>query len=378
MDKTSWRDRLLEWRHIAYRAKVKYFYETEVHSWLRRKLWPLATKKDGVADLYRHAEPVFDGFSFEDIGDPFARESIEENSRKWSIHPDVIYEYAGDILIEPRWSLGMIARRHFIEQTRGGAHKIMTPPFSAKWRGRAATKLPSLIHFDGFLGTNLFHFFSDALNPFLMMRDSGVFDMDQPVLINHQVYRQPYVQKLLHLPCFDDVTWKVQERGEFVTTRRMIKGEASFAQFNASYAVLAKMVEKKPHRRIFLDRRPKVQRRLINMSDIAPILAQHGFETIFAEDLPYLEQAQLFAEASHVVGLHGAGLTNLLFCDLSRTRVLEITSKGLMNPHFYWMTKVIGIEYYDVLSGSDFDINWNYSINPERFGERIKHLLAVV
>lgn len=369
----KWRARVVEWRHIAYRAKVKYFYETGAHGWLRDMLWPLATQSSGLREIHHHEKPLFDGFPENNIGDDFARESFAANSRKWSAHPDIIYEAEGDILIEPGHSLAIIDRRHFVESTRGSAHKIMTPPISAKWRGHLASTrpVPSLIHFDGFLGTNLFHFVADALNPYLMMQATGLVDMAQPLLIHRQVHDVPYVRELLRLPCFDEVEWLVQEADQFVVTRRMFKGVASYAQFHKSYALLAHMVDKRPHRRIFLDRRPMVQRRLTNMDQIAPILARHGFETVFAEDLTYPEQAALFAQASHVVGLHGAGLTNLLFCNLPNTRVLELTSRGLMNPHFYWMCNVLGIEQYDVIAGTDFDINWNYHIDAKKFEERL-------
>lgn len=375
---TEWRDQLVGWRHIAYRAKVKYVHETRPLAWLRDFLWPLATEAQGLSAIHHHEEPLFDGFPFTEIGDPVARASITANSRKWSVHADAIYQANGDILIEPGHALAVLDRRFLVEPTRGSAHKILVPPLSAKWRGRAgsATVLPSIIHFDGFLGTNLFHFIADGLNPYLMMRESGLVDMAQPLLIHRQVHSVPYVRELLRLPCFDGAKWKIQEQGEYVATRRMTKGVASFAQFRKSYDLMAGMVEKTPHRRIFLDRRPVVQRRLTNMDEIAPILARHGFETIFAEDLSYRNQAALFAQTSHLVGLHGAGLTNLLFCDLPRTRVLELTSKGLMNPHFYWMSNILSVGRYDVLAGTDFDIDWNYRIDPARFEGRLRAMIA--
>jgi hypothetical protein len=376
----SWRTCFMEWRHIAYRAKVKYFYNTKAHGWFRNKLWPLATKESGQTVRYCNAEPEFDEFEFDDITDDVARGYVVNNTRKWSAcHPDVIYDCTGNILIEPRRSLAVIDRKYFIEPTRGGAHAIMTPPISMKLHGatRSDCHLPTVIHFDGFLRTNLFHFMMDAMNPFLMMRASELIDFTQPMLINRQVYDRAYVRELLKLPCFEGVNWKVQEPGEYVATTRLIKGQASFAQFSRTYDELATMVDKQPHRRVFLDRRPAVQRRLINMDEIGQVLADHGFETVFAEDLSYLDQAALFAQTSHIVGLHGAGLTNLLFCDLPNTRLLELNSKTFLNPHFFWMTNVLGVQYHDIIAGSDLDINWNYSIDPQAFDAHVKVLVSI-
>lgn len=42
-------------------------------------------------------------------------------------------------------------------------------------------------------------------------------------------------------------------------------------------------------------------------------LTKNGFVTVFCEDLPWAEQIKLFSEASVVVGIHGAGLSNVVF-----------------------------------------------------------------
>jgi len=51
--------------------------------------------------------------------------------------------------------------------------------------------------------------------------------------------------------------------------------------------------------------------------------AKYGLETFFLEDLELFNQIALFKSAEVVVGIHGAGLTNLLWCN-ANTRVFEI------------------------------------------------------
>ena len=53
---------------------------------------------------------------------------------------------------------------------------------------------------------------------------------------------------------------------------------------------------------------------------------------------------RLFAEASHVVGLHGAGLTNLLFAHPS-TRVLEILPPLCASITYWALASGIGQPY---------------------------------
>lgn len=51
--------------------------------------------------------------------------------------------------------------------------------------------------------------------------------------------------------------------------------------------------------------------------------AKYGLETFFLEDLNLFNQITLFKSAEVVVGIHGAGLTNLLWCN-ANTRIFEI------------------------------------------------------
>lgn len=55
--------------------------------------------------------------------------------------------------------------------------------------------------------------------------------------------------------------------------------------------------------------------------------AKYGLETFFMEDLSQFDQITLFKSAEVVVGIHGAGLTNLLWCQ-ANTRVFEIFARN--------------------------------------------------
>lgn len=62
--------------------------------------------------------------------------------------------------------------------------------------------------------------------------------------------------------------------------------------------------------RIFIARRDA--RSLLNQSEVERILTSHGYETIFMEDHPIIEQFALAASARHVVAVHGAGMAGLV------------------------------------------------------------------
>jgi hypothetical protein len=100
------------------------------------------------------------------------------------------------------------------------------------------------------------------------------------------------------------------------------------AQFGAPWAIdYLRRVLRPPasggQRRIYISRQDSHVRRVLNEAALAPVLSEYGFETVELSRLSLDAQAALFGEASHVAGVHGAGLTNLLFARPG-TKVLEI------------------------------------------------------
>lgn len=76
-------------------------------------------------------------------------------------------------------------------------------------------------------------------------------------------------------------------------------------------------------RRIFISRGSHGVRSIENESDVLRALRPLGFERHRLEDMPLAGQISLFHQAECVIGPHGAGLTNLVFCRPG-TKVVEI------------------------------------------------------
>lgn len=89
-----------------------------------------------------------------------------------------------------------------------------------------------------------------------------------------------------------------------------------------------------PTKRIYLTRAEANYRRVLNESEVVEWLQKSGFVSVTLSELSVREQAALLAEAAVVVAPHGAGLTNLVFCQPG-TKVLEIFPKNYSQP-YYW------------------------------------------
>ena len=86
--------------------------------------------------------------------------------------------------------------------------------------------------------------------------------------------------------------------------------------------------------RIYISRRQAKRRKIVNESELREVLRSRGFQTVYLEQLPLVEQIRLFAGAEAIVAAHGAGLTNLLFAR-PETAVLEIGTPDRLLHCFY-------------------------------------------
>jgi capsular polysaccharide biosynthesis protein len=282
-------------------------------------------------------------------------------------------------MIEPGHSLAYLPGRRLIEPIRGVHHEIVPSLLRTTFHqafGGPVQQFDALLHFDGFLGQNLWHFFADALHALLLVDKSGLVPADMPILILRRIWDSPLAQLVLNRPPFQSRNWVVQDDRSWIQTSCLYKATATQAYFRQSYGLLAPLVEKRPHRSIFLDRRSRYGRRVSNKPELQRILDKHGFETIFAEDLAYAEQIKLLSEVKNIVGIHGAGLTNLLFSDVPSVRCLEILPEGYVNPHYYWMLQITGAQRYDAIVGSELDSNTNFTVDAGAFETQLDLLLA--
>lgn len=74
-------------------------------------------------------------------------------------------------------------------------------------------------------------------------------------------------------------------------------------------------------------------------------LEKNGYTCIKLEDFPYLEQVSLFANASHIVSPHGAGLSLLVYCKPGTT-VHEFYSDHVQ-PCFWTISSAQGLNYHN-------------------------------
>ncbi len=97
--------------------------------------------------------------------------------------------------------------------------------------------------------------------------------------------------------------------------------------------------------RVFLSRKTARYRRTINQLELYQLLKRWQFKIIDPADHSLQEQIKIANQASLIVGIHGAALTNILFARKG-TPVIEIFSPLYVNPVYYYLSRNLGLQYF--------------------------------
>ncbi len=128
--------------------------------------------------------------------------------------------------------------------------------------------------------------------------------------------------------------------------------------------------------RVFLSRDARhVSRCLVNEADVEAMLGKRGFRKVYAERLTLDEQIELFSNAHYLVALHGAGLVQQMFMPVNDAHVIEVMPISYLMPLYYWEAYALGVRYYDVVVGSMFDTNCNYTVDISSLQDAVDKML---
>lgn len=87
-------------------------------------------------------------------------------------------------------------------------------------------------------------------------------------------------------------------------------------------------------KKLFISRKDASARQLVNEDDIFSIFAERGYERICTGPMSFTEQVAAFKGATHVVGVYGASLTNIVFCEPGSATWVLCPSNSV--DSFYW------------------------------------------
>lgn len=201
--------------------------------------------------------------------------------------------------------------------------------------------------FDGF-----FHWFGDILPKLQALKNCGA-DLDgRTILIPASRYASYVADSLAAY----DITCQVIPHDAAVRVAHLcfIPRLAPTGNFRSELMLSVRDVMRQRFAsqeegvRLYVSRRAAPKRHLLNEDSLETILARHGFMGVCMEQLSFVEQVGLASRCDVLVGLHGAGLTHMLWTS-PKTTVLEIRGAGdRHNNCYYSLASDLGHDYYYV------------------------------
>lgn len=98
-------------------------------------------------------------------------------------------------------------------------------------------------------------------------------------------------------------------------------------------------------KRIYISRQDATYRKITNEMSVQDFLKSYGFEVIILSQLSLLDQVNIFNQASIIVSPHGAGLSNLAFCN-PQTKVIEIFHPDYVNVCYWSISNLLNLNYW--------------------------------
>ncbi len=206
---------------------------------------------------------------------------------------------------------------------------------------------------------NYFHWMVDILPALDLLCRSGLLEQGIPILIHGYQGKAFQVQSLaaLGIPTERLLSFE-QVGGSHVQARNLIVPSPAGPvgcltprswQVLQQLAPLGGGADPLLPRRIYISRRAARWRRVINEAEVLEALRPWGFVPVQLEALSLAEQIALMQRAEAVIGIHGAGLTNLAFCQPG-TVVIEIFPTNAVLPYFWILAQVAGLKYFPFLA----------------------------
>ena len=336
---------------------------------IKSAFWKLTDEDFEV--LHRVEIKPFEHFPT-DFSDERVNVVVEYHNEKW-FHNETVVK-AINAIVEPQYGYAVDGLRNIIGTSIRSRNNLPSPLpiLKAKLFGRK-TSLKRAILFDGSMGINYFHFLSDVLHKIYLLEK--FIKLDCPLLVGSQVYSMPFFQFFITQTELSKLNWQVIDLPvqvkELFIARPMPYGKEHWLR--TKNLLIQNDSIQTSKRAIFINRTGT--RHLTNWGAIEKVLTDHSVEIVDPGKMDVRQQAFLFNSARHIIGIHGAGMTNLAFCNHSKVNVLELCSNDRIGTQYYWLCQALGIEW-DMMLGGTAEPNQSFELNPISFEEKLSEFLA--
>jgi len=105
-------------------------------------------------------------------------------------------------------------------------------------------------------------------------------------------------------------------------------------------------------KKIFISRSDASYRRASNEKELENFFTDLGFKVVVLANLSPTEQVQIFKNTTHIAGIHGAGLTNLVFSKNTNVKVFEIFPPSFGSLAYFMAANAKEFQYFYYVSNA--------------------------
>lgn len=301
--------------------------------------------------IYRNGFPFREAeISLDDLPDDEVKQYMQ-SWRDWT-QEEFLLILDQPCWIEPDYGWAIIEPNNLVYYSLGVSRTWFQrkPAFFRFMFKKQVMQIPKAISLRDTGEENYFHFYNDVLSKlfFLQLNDINITEI--PIIISRKLWDKAYFKFYFEKsPVLKSLIWIVQQDDQYIQCNSTIFCKALthrkdiwnkiFSPFNSSF--------NSGNRKLFLTRRKERLRFIENMTEIEELASRFGFKIIDTDSLSPQEQLTIFAETKFLVGIHGAGMTNMAFRNKSCC-ILELfppPDLGYLPYHYIMLAKMSGFHY---------------------------------
>lgn len=211
----------------------------------------------------------------------------------------------------------------------------------------------ALIH-DHICGANYTHWLLDWFPRILVLKEHG-YDLRKLkfVLPHYLTTFESQLMSIIGIDVTNVINLPAKNTSASIMSNKIIgtslSGERCFRHaLNNGCFFLKEIINKLFLQKINFFTKIIINRRLNRIirfdRNVNDFFIKYNFKEIYLEDLTVEEQVYLFRSATHIIGAHGAGLANLVFCQ-KNTKVLELFPADHSTSAFWTISLVCDLKY---------------------------------
>jgi len=299
-------------------------------------------------------------------------------------HQEYVYDYLEPCYIEPSHGYILTDQLFLVDKSFSYYHMFDYTSTRMLWnvgiskirKNAAIKRIETAVSLRDPNEGNYWHFYDDILSKLLII-DRLNLNKDIPLLVGERLWKTRFFQSAIQRGTLKNRNWMLHT--EIVRANRLIFCiKMSLQRENLDFALEALDFQPRqamaPAKRVFLNRSKSRGRYLANLEEVIAVLQDFDFQVIDGDRLELQEQMELFAQARYVVGIHGAGLVNLIYRRNQELNLLELFPPNCLHPHYIWLCHTFGYGY-DALVGNGVEASESFVVDLNKLRTKVANML---